>query len=390
MKSYALAASILVLVAASAAFASTASAETYASNLNVVLTNQTPYPVEPGANLDISIQLQNTGRDAAQSVYLEISPTDPFELLPGQEVTKFFSNVPGLDSVKTSYKMHVKSSAITGVYDLNFRIYLGSTQSSFITKKISVNVQGTPDLVVDSIVTSPSSVEPGSISKITAFIKNVGTGSARNSQFQFNSSSEEIKPVLSKGTVFVGNIIPGDTTAVEFEISVDSSAEEKTYTSSITASYKNENNNAVTETFSIGLPVRGTVTLDIVKVEALSDRDTLRIELANKGTTSAKSIEASLMLNNKTIDVDYVSELKATKKTTMDFSPLVTSGVAQLVINYMGPGLEKNQATKEISLNIQGSGSGDGLGITIVVLIVVVVVGYYFWSRHRKKKKHSQ
>ncbi len=373
------------------AMAAPAHADVYGSNLNVVLTNQTPYPVEPGSNVDIGIQLQNNGKDNAQNVYLEIASESPFELLPGQEVLKFFSQVPSLDSVKTSYKLRVNGSAVTNNYYLNFNIYLGDLQSSFFTKAVNINVQGIPDLVVESLSTAPSPVEPGSVIEVGAVLKNVGTGSARNVQLQFNSTIDEIKPVLAKGSVFVGDIAPGAEKSAVFDVSIDSSAEEKTYTIPLIAGYKDENNNAVTETFSVGLPVRGSVMLDIVKIEPLYDRDALRVEIANKGTTSAKSIEASLRIDGNTMDVDYVSELKATKKTTMDFSPLpATGGMAQLVMNYVGPGLEKGQVTKEVSLNFAGASSGDGTGTAIIIVIIIAVVGYYFWRRRKKKRKHGQ
>ena len=145
----------LAMLAFFIALAAPAHAEVYGSSLNVVLTNQTPYPVEPGSNVDIGIQLQNNGRDNAQGAYLEIVPGNPFELLPGQDAIKFFSQVPSLDSVKTSYKLRVNNSAITNNYNLDFRIYLGSPESSYFTKSISVNIQGIPDLIIKELSTAP-------------------------------------------------------------------------------------------------------------------------------------------------------------------------------------------------------------------------------------------
>lgn len=371
------------------AFAIPAHGETYASNLNIVLTNQTPYPVEPGTNVDVGIQLQNNGRDNARDVFLELSTENPFDLLPGQESLKFFSEVPALGSVKVSYKLRVNSSAVTGTYYLKFKIYFSGQAGSFIQKTTSINVQGIPDLVIDDMSTDPSSIEPGSTAKIGVVFRNVGTGSARGLQVQFNSSLDEIKPILSKGSVFLGDVEPGQTRSVVFDTDISSSAEEKTYVVYLVAGYKNENGNAASEVFSAGIPVRGSVMLDVVKAEPLYDRNALRVEIANKGTASAKSIEASLVVGNETIDVDYVSELKPTKKTTMDFSPLLRGGMARLVINYVGPGLEKNTETKDISLEF-GSEAGDGTGISIAAVIVIAVVTYYLWSRRRKARQHRQ
>lgn len=55
----------------------------------------------------------------------------------------------------------------------------------------------------------------------------------------------------------------------------------------------------------------------------------------------AKSLESKLIINNRTIGVDYTSQLKASKQTTLEF-PLVLNGSGKLVIEYMGLGTEKH------------------------------------------------
>jgi hypothetical protein len=75
----------------------------------------------------------------------------------------------------------------------------------------------------------------------------------------------------------------------------------------------------------------------------------------------------------------------------MDFSPMPKAGgVGQLVINYVGPGLEKNKVVKEVSLAYQNGGGGDGTGTIIIVVIVIAVVAYYIWRRRRKASKHRK
>jgi hypothetical protein len=79
-----------------------------------------------------------------------------------------------------------------------------------------------------------------------------------------------------------------------------------------------------------------------------------------------------------------VSQLKATKKTTFSFPLTVYRGQGELVIDYTGPGLEENEARKEIVLNLQPQG-GDGTS-NLILLILIAVVGYFAWKKYFKKK----
>jgi subtilase family serine protease len=107
--------------------------------------------------------------------------------------------------------------------------------------------------------------------------------------------------------------------------------------------------------------------------------------VANKGTTSAKAVEAKLIINGNLVDVDYVSELKENRETTFDF-PLVLKGTGQLVLSYVGPGIEKNNVTKDVVFNYTQPSGSDGTGFIIIIVIVAVVV-LYLWRRGKKKKK---
>ena len=185
---------------------------------------------------------------------------------------------------------------------------------------------------------------------------------------------------------FIG-LLPED---VVFKLSISPEAEHKTYKTTITATYIDENNTARQKVFSnMGLPVTGSINLQIIKTEVDYSRNRIKIEIANKGTTEAKSAEAKLVIDGEIIGIDYISTIKANKQTTFDFP--IPSGVSrqligQLVIDYIGPGLEKNHVEKEISLRIEYK-NGDGTGLGITLLIIIVIVGYFLWRKYFRKKK---
>jgi len=354
--------------------------------LDVVLANQNPYPVSPGDTLTIEINLQNTGYVEATDKTVEIMPKEPFTLLPGEDKINVVSRIPSRDSHSLTYRLEVSSTAPTNSYPIEFRIYDGETRDIYVEESVSINVEGEPNLVIDDLYTVPEDLEPGAISDVIVRLKNIGTGSANDLQLSLNSSHDEIKPILAKGKVYVGDVDPGETKMVTLSMSVDSVAEEKTYTVMLYANYKGEDNAAATDSFSVGLPVKGTINLDIIKKEPNIERGTIRIEVANKGTTEAKSLEAKLIINGETVGIDYLSSLKANKKTTFEF-PLILQGSGQLVMDYIGPGIEKNNVSKDIVLNYEKSnGSGD-ITTTLVAAIVIIVIVYILYRKFFKKKR---
>lgn len=357
----------------------------YAPALDTVLISQNPYPVEPGGNVNIEVEIQNTGYTEASDIVVEIVVKDPFKLLPGEDMKKTFANIPGMDSVKTSYNLHVNESALTGDYEIEFNMCSSETPDACTTGTISINVQGEAELILDSLETIPSKIEPGALASLIVKIKNIGTGSASRLNLKLNSTHDELIPVLAKGSAYVGDLAPDQIKIAELELSVSSLAEHKTYTLTLTAEYRDESNTATEKEFSVGIPVTGSILLEIIKIEPNYNRNTLKIEVANKGTTEAKSLEAKLVIDDEIIDIDYISSLKANKKTTFDF-PLVLQGSGQLVMNYIGPGIEENQIAEDVVLNFEAPSTGNGVTMFVTAVIIIIII-YFLYRKFLRKKK---
>ncbi|MEM4267089.1 MAG: hypothetical protein QW404_03480 [Candidatus Nanoarchaeia archaeon] len=352
---------------------------------NVILTNQNPYPAEPGKSVNIEVEVQNTGLGDANNVVVEISPTNPFTLMPGTEKAKTYTRISALSSVKISYDLRVEDNTISNQYELEFRIYYANNPSSYLSKKVLVNVKGDPDFITESIWTVPENIEPGGRVKIYAKLKNIGTGTATNVQSSINSTSGLLIPVLSGGSVYLGTVEPNNEVTAEIELSVDRTAEQKTYPATLTISYKNELGEIKQKSFSIGIPVTGIIKLEIISIAANFERNVLQVEVANKGTTDANSVEVRLLMNNHTVGIDYTSQIKATKKATFEF-PLESEGNAKIVFSYASPDLRQFEIEKEITITYERNQNGNPTG-TIIVIVVIVVVGYIVWRRFLKRKK---
>jgi len=349
------------------------------SHINLILTNQNPYPAEPGKNVNIEVEIQNNGYKNVNDLVVEIYPKEPFTLLPGENKTKTIKRISGKDSVKTSYNLRVSDSAVSGEYEIEFRFY---SDSEYISRKININVQGEPKLILKNLTVFPEKIEPGTEVRILALIKNIGTGTAKMTELKFSSDSGVFIPLLSGGYAYIGDITPGEEKTGILEITVDSDAEYKNYKAEITATYKDENSETKEQVFTAGIPVKGVVKLNIVSQEINKERGVIRIEVANKGTADAKSLEAKLVLNRMLVGVDYTSQLKSTKKTVFDF-PFAT-GTGYLVINYTEPDLKESGIVKEISVS---SVSSDYSYMNVVWVVIVLVVIFVAWKFSKRVKR---
>jgi len=358
------------------------------SDLQVVLTKQTPYPADPGGMLDVEIEIQNNGYADANNYIVEIVPDSPFTLVTGQDATKTFSRISARNSVKTTFKLTVSDTAISNNYDLKFRIYPQLSPDIYTERTVSIDVQGSTNFVIENITTVPANIEPGGRVDLHVNIRNIGTGTARQVQGSFAAESTSIVPILSGGMVYVGDIAPEGTKDVRLTIGIGSDLNYGVYSSTLTLSYKDENNAQQTQSFDLGIPVTGVIIMDIISIEPDYTRGTIDIEVANKGTADASSVEAKLFMGGEETGIDYLSQLKATKKTTFSF-PLVMQGAGELVIDYVGPDLKEGQIRKDVVLNFEAPG-GETSGISIVFwFAVIVIIGFFVWRRYFRKKKRS-
>ena len=356
------------------------------ADINIILQDQNPLPAEPGTNMDIEISIENDGFTEVEGFSVEIVPNGPFSLVKGDRV-KTFSRIAGKSAVTVTYTLAVDDSAMAGDYDLGFRVYNPITPDSFRTEEIEINLIGETKLTIDKVETVPETLEPGGMATIKVTIKNVGTGDARQLDAMMESSSESLVPVLSGGLVYIGDLKAGEETTVDLYFNIDPDADQDTYSSTLTLTYKDEDNQLNSDEFPIGIPVEGNVRFELVTFEPQYSRGTLSIEVANKGTGDASSIEAKLVVNGETIGLDYLSSLKATKKTTFSF-PLVLSGDAQLHLTYVEPGLKEVTVVKDIGPINYAAQSSDST-TTIIFIVVLIVIGFLAWRFFFRKRKHK-
>lgn len=371
---------MLIAVAAQAVQAQTA-----ATSLDLVLSSQSPYPVEPGSVVNVEVMLQNSGLKDAENVMLTIEPKDPFTLLAGETETKKFNMIGASNNVKATYKLYVSKKAVSNDYDLTFRYYTGGNTGITVLKEIPINVRGSPKLVLTKMETVPKDVEPGEAFDVKATIENVGSGNAYYMQSALNSTSSFIVPVLSGGMFYIGELHPGESKDATFRLSVDTAAEYKTYSGMLIISYMDDTNAITSVQFSLGIPIVGVPEIEILSTSM--ENSNFKVDIENIGSGSAKALKTMLVQDGEIKDVSVTNELEPSKHKTLSFSGF-SYGQGLINISYLDQINNPHNVVMPVSIKkavSQDQNSNNSSAIFVPVLVIVVVLETFYIWRIRKK-----
>ncbi|MCX8178806.1 MAG: hypothetical protein N3D75_03185 [Candidatus Aenigmarchaeota archaeon] len=349
--------------------------------INVKTAYTNPYPVEPGTNFILDIEVSNTGDEAAKDLVITLKPNHPFTVVDKSQET--ITNFASGSSRIIEFKMFVDSSAVSSVYQIPVEIkYSGSNE---ITRNINLRIQGKPNIAYLNI--NSFAISPGETKTLKVEINNIGSGDAKRVVASLDSSTENIKPVFSGGNVYVGDISTQSKRDASFVIYVSPDTNYGVYDSTIKITYEDEAGNVNTKSFKVGILVSGTPEIKIIKTSVNEAKKQLEVDLINDGTAEARGVKGELLVNGAVIDVDYISKINSKKSSTLKFDiPQTKENVVDIRISYLGPNNEQYSFDEKISWSIAPK--------TNWVLILVGLVLIYFIFRKIKgsnlfKKKKS-
>lgn len=337
-----------------------------AAEVSVRAAYTSPYPVEPGKNFVLGLEVSNIGQDSATNIRVMLDPHSPFTVLenPQEQIS---SLDPGSLRI-IEYKLFVDTSAVSSVYQIPVKIYLGVQE---IERTIDVRIQGRPDF--GSIKIPDFNISAGDIKDMDIQITNTGSGKAKSITATLTSSSDNIKPLLSGGNVYVGDVDPNEIRNVKFRLYASSDADFGVYDATLKLAYQDESGIQYNKSVLVGILIGGKPELKIIKVDASKADSTLSIDLINQGSADAKGIKIELLTNNGLFDVDYVSKLKPDKIVTLKLSmPLSSNTTATVHMTFSGP--DNKNYDKLETIVWQNVSQPPTLLIVIVVVIVLFIL----------------
>ncbi|MFH8080725.1 MAG: CARDB domain-containing protein [Candidatus Aenigmatarchaeota archaeon] len=311
-------------------------------SLKTAYTN--PYPIEPGKNFLLGVQVSNNGDEEAKNVAISLSPNSPFTIVDKLNEDPITLS-PGAMRI-IEYRLFVDSSAVSSTYQMPVKIkYSGSEE---ITRNIVVRVQGKPNIAY--IEVNNFSISPGETKIMEVQLKNVGSGTAKRVIATLTPLTDNIKIVLSGGNYFVGDISYEDRKSAYFQIYVTPDTSYGVYDAIVRLIYEDEAGNMQVKNFSIGIFVTGKPQIKIIKVATDTSKGELKVDVINDGNAEARGIKGELMVGDSIVDVDYISKINAQKSSTLKFDiPPVKENRIDIRISYYGANNEQYVFKENIS-----------------------------------------
>jgi len=269
------------------------------AELEIVLDQISPQPVEPGQDLTVSVRLENENSDM-ENVRLEIVPDSPIKLKNENDRIIDEGRIIKYGAVTETYLLHIDPLAASGTYEIEFRTrWFGNYMSSETNKTFKVLVRGAPQLMISNITVNPGRISPKDKFDLTFQISNEGTGMAREVQVSADMSDLPFVS-LDADTKVIKRLDPGENIQLNYPIQIKDKTEISSYSIPIKMDYKDENGENISSKSLAGIRVLGKADLAIsdIKIEPQNpikgDLVTVNMRIENSGTGDAKSVKIKL------------------------------------------------------------------------------------------------
>ena len=375
-------------------------AHTDAPALAASLSQQIPYPAQPGEEVTLVIKTVNVGDEPAKDIIWYLDVKEPFELKDTDGET-----LPELrcgETTDTEYYLTVDPDARSGEYILDLNItYSGDFDSDrhYLTTKskfeIRVRVMGHPDIVL--LDADIPKADPKSEFDAKFSIKNVGTGPAKNVKVYFENQTS-ILPKMS--IYYIDMIAPGETKLIESGFFVDTTTPSQ-YLLPITIRYEDEVHEAQpVQSYSVLAPVSSGNTLFVY----LDSQDELTpgrvgditIGVANRGLAEAKHIIITIVEDDQFrvigTSTGYIGDVESDDYDTADFTILPQSGCRNVTIkvDYADDYGNQYSMTTDVPIKVYSSeemkeiAPGGGGYTWIIIAALVLLLAFVFRKRIRR------
>lgn len=269
------------------------------AQLEIVLDQLSPQPVEPGQDLTLSVRLENENSDM-ENVRLEIVPDTPIKLKNENDRIIDEGRIVQYGAVTETYLLHIDPLAASGTYEIEFRTrWFGNDISTETNKTFKVMVRGAPQLMISNLTVDPERISPKDKFELTFLVSNEGTGMAREVQVSADMSDLPFVS-LDADTKVIKRLDPGEIIQLNYPIQVKDKTEISSYSIPIKMEYKDENGKNISSRSLAGIRVLGKAELAIsdLKIEPQNpvkgDLITVNMRIENSGTGEAKSVKINL------------------------------------------------------------------------------------------------
>lgn len=397
---------ITTVFAVTAATAQTAGATT---NLNALLINTDPVPVQSGEDAEINFKIRNTGGTEAENVEVEIVDSFPFELKPDRQRNYSLGEVTPGQEYQISSEVLVADNAPDGMNDFKVRISYGDLS---VVKNVPVQVQSQDiELNLANLKTTPTQLTPDTEdAKMTLEVVNNGEKTAENAVLNIELP-ETFQATSSFSTrQALGNIAPGEVKTAEFTFDVEETAESGDVEIPAEISYSTDSSEAtsrITEETGFNFYLAGKPQFEVTDVEANlqvgANQRELRLEIQNTGSEESGSTRVRV-LDSSDLPFDYDSSSKyigtlepnQTGTAVFEVDTESSAEAKEYLIDFEIRGVKDTEVyvedtTVQVGVENGEQESGSSLPLPLIAAVLVAVIGgILYWRRSGKETEETE
>ena len=360
------------------------------AELEIVLDQLSPQPVEPGQDLTVAVRLENENSDI-ENVRLEIVPDSPIKLKNENDRIINEGRMTKYEAVIETYLLHIDPLTASGTYEIEFRSRWSDNEMSPETNKtFKVFVRGAPQLMISNLTVNPGGISPKDKFDLTFQVSNEGTGMAREVQVSADMSDLPFVS-LDADTKVLKRLDPGENIQLNYPIQVKDKTEISSYSIPIKMDYKDENGKNISSKSLAGVRVLGKAELAIsdIKIEPQNpvrgDLVTVNMRIENSGTGEAKSIKINLNAPFEGTKSAFLGKIKPDDDAPGIFTLYATKDgniPLSASINYEDD-LGTHSVNESLDLHVSKQDENSMMAPIVVAVPVIGSIAYYL-SRRKK------
>ena len=341
--------------------------------------------------MNFHINLRNIGYKTAYDVRVEMGISEnvdvfPFEINDGN-YDRWMGNVNADQTVQVPYSMAIRKDATSGYYPIKYTIkYREEENGSFMTPvedvmyvriigndeedKLSAdageNERTKARIIVEQFETEPATILAGQDFVLRVTMKNASSQiAASNILFTFEPENVSESPVFmtvnGSNSVVVNNLAPGASEVLEMHYSSSPSADQRSYTVTITEQYDSPEYKNAKETVKIAVPIRQEARLNTGNIEVMpnsievGNESNIMFEINNTGKVLLYNVTAIFEDDSIQRSENYVGNIKPGESGQVDamilgMAPTMDDGMIKLIIQYEDEAGTVSSVEKEIQL----------------------------------------
>ncbi|MBQ5916825.1 MAG: hypothetical protein IIW95_07485, partial [Lachnospiraceae bacterium] len=344
-----------------------------------------------GEVMNFEINLRNTGYRTAYDVRVEMELSAnvkefPFEINDGN-YDRWMNNVAANETVQVPYSMAIQEDAESGYYPIKYTIryreeengsfaepiedimyvrIIGKQTEDQLSADAGENERTKARIIVDSFETEPATVFAGQDFILRVKMKNASDRiSASNILFTLEPESVSNSPVFTtvngSNSAVVNNLAPGASAVLEMHYSSSPSAEQRSYTITITEQYDSPEFKNAKETVKFAVPIKQEARLNTGNIEVMPNsiqvggESNIMFDINNTGKVTLYNVTAIFEDDSIQKSENYIGNIKPGESGNVDamiygIAPTMDDGMITVKITYEDENGTVSSVDKELQL----------------------------------------